>query len=225
MGADFVFFVAVLCVVETNGAIVEGDQEVFVEGHPDNVGWIDAFGRFLGQINFESRVFVVDIVDGDFGIVFDERIGYRCELFGALGPGHAADGTAVSVSAEAFASLAGPEFGRGVGGGSEEVSGEAVAVEVPNGTLVAVEGAQAVAIFGSPNARDVVFAGSEEQVAVVIVLHARDAALVSFQKNWSLFTLMFELVGGELQRVSGEYLEAIQRATKQTSNNLNFMKN
>ncbi len=56
-----------------------------------------------------------------------------------------------------------------------------VAVERPDGTGVAVEGAQAFAIDGPPHRGDVVLGGAEEQVAVAVVADLGDGTLVAVQ--------------------------------------------
>mmetsp|Transcript_24959 Transcript_24959/g.41400 ORF Transcript_24959/g.41400 Transcript_24959/m.41400 type:complete len:268 (-) Transcript_24959:85-888(-) len=180
---DFFFFIACLWIIQTNGTIVKGDEDVFIEWHPNHIGGIDALagGMVLGQINFETRVFVVDIVNGNFGIVFDEWIGNGGKLFGPICPGDATDRTAVRKGAKAFAGLTGPEFGRGVRGSGQEMGGETIAIQVPDRSLVTVKSTEAFAIFSSPYGWNVIFGGRKEQIAVVIVLDARNRTFVALE--------------------------------------------
>ncbi len=68
-----------------------------------------------------------------------------------------------------LASLEVPEVDGCVGGSGEEASGEAVDVEVPDGSLVACECPNAVSVFCTPHGGSVIFARGEEEVTVVIV--------------------------------------------------------
>ena len=54
-------------------------------------------------------------------------------------------------------------------------------VQIPDRTLVPVEGTQSLSVLGSPNRGSVILRGSEEQIAVVIELHDGYRTLVSFK--------------------------------------------
>jgi hypothetical protein len=64
--------------------------------------------------------------------------------------------------------------------------GKAIAVEIPNGSLVSIECAQTLAIFGPPYRGNVIFGGGKQEVAIVVVLDNRNGSLVAFEKNRSL---------------------------------------
>jgi len=105
---------------------------------------------------------------------------------GALSKGDAAHGTAVGEVADALSGLAVPQPDGGIGAGCKNTAAEAIDIEVPNGTLVAAEGADAIAILGAPHGRDMILAAGEEQITVVIELDDGDGSLVTLEKNWSL---------------------------------------
>jgi hypothetical protein len=65
-------------------------------------------------------------------------------------------------------------------------SAESIAVQIPNSSLVPIECPDALSVFGTPHGRHVILGGSEEQIAVVIVLDDRNGSLVSLEQNRSL---------------------------------------
>ncbi len=99
----------------------------------------------------------------------DEGVGDGGEHLAAVGPGHATDWAVVDKSVHDFACFAVPEFGGGISAGGEEAGGKAVGVQVPDGSLVAVEGTDPLSVFRPPHGWDVVFGGCEKQVPVVVV--------------------------------------------------------
>ena len=56
---------------------------------------------------------------------------------------------------------------------------ESVDVEIPYGTLVPVERADAITVLGTPHGRDVILATCEEQITVVIELDDGNRPLVT----------------------------------------------
>jgi hypothetical protein len=70
-----------------------------------------------------------------------------------------------------------------------------VDVNAPDGAVVAVVGAQALAVQREPHVRLLVLGGGEEQVALAVVLDLRDRTLVALQENRSLFVLGIYNIG------------------------------
>ena len=60
---------------------------------------------------------------------------------------------------------------------------EPAAIQIPDRSLVPVEGAQPLAILGPPHRRDVILRPREEEVAVEVELDDRDGPLVSLEQN------------------------------------------
>jgi protein-tyrosine phosphatase len=52
---------------------------------------------------------------------------------------------------------------------------------------VPVEGSDALSVFGTPHGWHVIFGGSKEQIAIVIVLDNRNGSFVSLEQNRSLW--------------------------------------
>ena len=195
VGEDLLELFAGDGIVKADGPIVEGNEEGLVHVEPNDVGGVDALavGHF-GQIDLQPRsvgivfrvVILGNVVDGYLRIVLHERVGDGGIHLRPLGKGDAADRTVVGEVADALSGLAVPQPDGGIGAGRKDPAAEPIDVEVPNGTLVAVEGADAVAILGAPHGWDMVLAAGEEQIAVVVELDDGDGSLVTLEKNWSL---------------------------------------
>ena len=183
---NFINQISIGGIKQLDDAIVECHQQGLVECGPLDVGRIDSLVANLGKINFDSRdvaqfSFGGTIENHNFGIVFHEGIGNGGKHFGAIGPGHSADGTAMDKGVQTFARFADPQFARGIGTGRQEPSREAIAVQVPDRSLVTVEGPDSFAVFRSPHGGDQIFRGREEQVAIVVELNRRNGTFVSLQ--------------------------------------------
>ena len=74
-----------------------------------------------------------------------------------------------------------PEVTGRIGRCGEDAGGEAIDVQVPDGSLVAVVGSDSFTGFGTPEGGDVIFGGGEEEVAVVIVFYEGYASFVAFK--------------------------------------------
>jgi len=190
---NFVLQISRFRIVQANLPIVKRHQQVLIERRPVQIGRIDALAANLGQVNFQHGrirplrgiVIVVsgNFVDANFGIVFHKWIANGGKLDGRLRrpfrPRHAADGTAVRKLLQALARFNLPQPTGGVRRRCEQFGGEAVAVQIPNGPLVAGKGAQSLAVFAAPDRGNEIFARAKEQVAVVIVLNRRNGTFVS----------------------------------------------
>ena len=119
--------------------------------------------------------------------MLNERIGDGGEHLRPLGKGDAPDGTPVIVRKEHLPGLAIPEADAGVGACRQDPAREAVNVQVPDGSLVPFEGPDSVPVLGAPHGRDVILAGGEEQVSIIVVLYECDGPLVALQQDWPLF--------------------------------------
>mmetsp|Transcript_18729 Transcript_18729/g.27354 ORF Transcript_18729/g.27354 Transcript_18729/m.27354 type:complete len:233 (-) Transcript_18729:159-857(-) len=182
MREEFIYLLPRKGIVETNGPIVKGNEEGLVQIQPDNVGRLDhlAIGHF-GQINLqpwnigEGIAVLQDtagsIINGYLRIMIHEGIVDRGEHIRSVGPGDAPDGSVVGEGVDDLPRLAVPEVDGCVGGGGDEAGGESVDVEVPDGSLVAVEGSNAFAAFGPPHRGNVIFGPGEEEVTIVIVFY------------------------------------------------------
>mmetsp|Transcript_6387 Transcript_6387/g.7921 ORF Transcript_6387/g.7921 Transcript_6387/m.7921 type:complete len:243 (+) Transcript_6387:349-1077(+) len=186
MREEFFNLISILRIVQPNRPIVEGNEQRLIAVEPGNVGRLDQFpiGHFR-QVNLQPRPTKVDlpkrrIVDGYLCIMINERVGDGGEHLATVCPGHAADWSVVDEGVQDLAGFAVPEVDRCVGTGSEEAGGETVGVEVPDGSFVAVEGADSFSVFGPPHGWDVVFGGCEEQVSVVVVFDDCYGSLVTF---------------------------------------------
>ena len=178
-------------VVQTDLAIVKGHQEFPVESGPVQIGGIDTLAGDFGQINFEDGCvgpgIVVTIalffVNANFGIVFDKGIanGGKLATRLALGPAHAADGAPVGKLVQALARFHFPQAHRGVRTRGQEARGKSIAVQIPNGPLVAAKGAEALARVGAPDGRHQILARGKKQIAVIIVLNGGNGTLVALQ--------------------------------------------
>mmetsp|Transcript_23578 Transcript_23578/g.43828 ORF Transcript_23578/g.43828 Transcript_23578/m.43828 type:complete len:212 (-) Transcript_23578:295-930(-) len=73
---ELFFNVARVGIVQANHAIVKGHEQMLVQVGPPDIGGIDAFGMFLGDVNFQngSRRVRFDVKDGNLGVVFDKGV-------------------------------------------------------------------------------------------------------------------------------------------------------
>ena len=184
---EFVHQIATAGIVQLDHAIVVTDQEGFVKGRPLNVGGIDALVAHFGNVNFEAGSFGIrtavggSLKDHDFGIVFDKGIGNGGKHLAALGPTHAADGTPVDVRVQALSRFHLPELAGGVRTGREETGRHAIAIQIPNRSLVSVEGSQSLAILGPPHRRHEILGSRKQQISVVVELNDSNGTFVSLQ--------------------------------------------
>mmetsp|Transcript_13794 Transcript_13794/g.28966 ORF Transcript_13794/g.28966 Transcript_13794/m.28966 type:complete len:342 (-) Transcript_13794:148-1173(-) len=197
VGPEFVLDVPRYRIEETDHAVVKGDQQVLVEVRPPDVGHLHALAVFLGHVDFQDgcdgvaravAVGVVAVKDADLGVVLHEGIRDGGKELVVVAPGHPADGPPVDKGLQEVSRFAAPHLDGGVGAGGQQVPGKAVRVQVPDGSLVAVKGSQALPVFDPPHAGDLILAGAEQQVPVVVVLDDRDGAFVSLQQIRAHFT-------------------------------------
>jgi len=178
-------------VVQTDLAIVKGHQEFPVESGPVQVGGIDALAGDFGQIDFEDGcvgpgivvIIALFFVHENFGIVFDKRIAYGGKLATrvALRPPHSSNGPPVGELVQALARFHFPQAHRSVRTRGQEARGKSIAVQIPNGPLMAAKGAEAFTRVGAPDGRHQILARGKKQIAVVIVLNGGNGTLVALQ--------------------------------------------
>mmetsp|Transcript_11070 Transcript_11070/g.26114 ORF Transcript_11070/g.26114 Transcript_11070/m.26114 type:complete len:322 (-) Transcript_11070:165-1130(-) len=173
-------------VVEADHSVVERHHDVLVEVGPRDVGHFDRLVLFLGNVDFENGRGALAVVravkDGDLGVVFHKGIRDGRKELVVVGPGDPTDRTPVGKVFEQLSGFAAPHLDRGIGARRQQVVGEPVGIEIPDGTLVPVIGPDALSVFDTPDAGDLILRGTEQQVSVVVVFYDSDGTLVSLQQ-------------------------------------------
>mmetsp|Transcript_25524 Transcript_25524/g.59813 ORF Transcript_25524/g.59813 Transcript_25524/m.59813 type:complete len:268 (-) Transcript_25524:195-998(-) len=168
--AEFVLDVTGLGIVQADQAVVEGHHQVLVQVGPPDVRHLNAPVVLLRDVDFEDRVDGLALVFSavaaveyrDLGVVLHEGIADGGEDRVVVGPSDTADRTPVGEGPDQLAGFAAPQLHRRVGARGQQVVGKPVGIQIPNGTLVTVEGADSLAVFDPPDAGNLILRRAEQ---------------------------------------------------------------
>ena len=111
--------------------------------------------------------------------MFHEWIANGSKKLVVVRPADSSDGTSVWESSDEFSGFAAPKFDSRIGTRSQQIVRKPIGVEIPHGTLVSVEGPDALSVFDSPDARNLILRCTEKQITIVVVFDDGNGTFVS----------------------------------------------
>jgi len=127
-------------IIKTDVTIVHADEQMLVEVRPRDVGCVRSLD-LLGDVDFLDGFHGIglDVEDADFCIVVNERVGNGRKTTIVFCPSDTTNWPTMREVLQAFTSFATPHLARSVRACCEQVLAEAVAIQIPNRSLVPVE--------------------------------------------------------------------------------------
>lgn len=167
---DVVDEVAVLAIVLADGAVLVAGNDVLGQVAPagdSGLALVADNGQNLLRVLLGGWV-AVDVEDNNGAQVAHTLLGDAQQLGAILGKLDALDGSGEVPSHQALACLDLPQLDSVVGGTGSNDGGGRIDVDGPDGALVAVVGAHALAVVGEPGANMLVLCRGEDDVAIAV---------------------------------------------------------
>lgn len=172
VGVDLVDHVAGLAVVLRDAAVLVAGDDVLGHVAPAGDGGLAVVthdGHDLLRVLLGGDVGGVDVEDDDSAQVAHALLGDTKQLGAVLVELDALDGGGEVPGHQALAGLDLPQLDGVVGGARDDHGGGGVDVDSPDGALVAVVGAEALAVVGEPGTDVLVLGCGEEEIAIAVV--------------------------------------------------------